>query len=88
MKCCAGLAVCDTPNPQHAEYFSVQAGAVAKRYGIWDTFVLDMGEWRRRAVDTTVTRQPIADYNLLEDRQHDVTPPMIQSRSLPKTTSK
>ena len=63
-----GLAVIDTPRPLRAEYFSVQAEAVAKRYGIWGTFVLDMDEWRRRAVDQTNTRQPIADYNLLADR--------------------
>ncbi|MBE0579974.1 MAG: thermonuclease family protein [Devosia sp.] len=83
-----GLAVIDTPRPVRAQYFAVQADAVAKRYGIWATFVLDMEEWRRRAVDQTPTRQPIADYNLLADRQRDVTPPMIESRHLPKTTSK
>lgn len=82
-----GLAAIDTPNPLRAEYFSVQADAVAKQYGIWATFVLDMDEWRRRAVDRTVTRQPVADYNLLADRHRDVTPPMIESRHLPKTTS-
>lgn len=83
-----GLAVIDTPRPLRAEYFSVQSEAVAKRYGIWGTFVLDMDEWRRRAVDQTPTRQPIADYNLLADRHRDVTPPMFESRNLPKTTSK
>lgn len=83
-----GLAVIDTPRPLRAKYFSVQAEAVAKRYGIWGTFVLDMDEWRRRAVDQTPTRQPIADYNLLADRHRDVTPPMFESRNLPKTTSK
>jgi endonuclease YncB( thermonuclease family) len=83
-----GLAVIDTPSPLRAEYFSVQAGAVAKRYGIWSTFVLDMDEWRRRAVDQTPTRQPIADYNLLADRHRDVTPPMFESRNLPETSGK
>lgn len=83
-----GLAVIDTPRPLRAEYFSVQSEAVAKRYGIWGTFKLDMDEWRRRAVDQTPTRQPIADYNLLADRHRDVTPPMLESRNLPKTTSK
>lgn len=82
-----GLAVIDTPRPLRAEYFSVQSEAVAKRYGIWGTFVLDMDEWRRRAVDQTPPRQPIADYNLLADRHRDVTPPMFESRNLPKTTS-
>ena len=83
-----GLAVIDTPRPLRAEYFSVQSEAVAKRYGIWGTFVLDMDEWRRRAIDQTPTRQPIAGYNLLADRHRDVTPPMFESRNLPKTTSK
>lgn len=83
-----GLAVIDTPTPLRAEYFSVQSEAVAKRYGIWGTFVLDMAEWRRRAVDQTPTRQPIADYNLLADRHRDVTPPMFESRNLPQITGK
>lgn len=83
-----GLAVIDTPRPLRTEYFSVQSEAVAKRYGIWGTFVLDMDEWRRRAVDQTPTRQPIADYNLLADRHRDVTPPMFESRNLPKVTGK
>lgn len=69
-----GLAVIDTPRPLRTEYFSVQSEAVAKRYGIWGTVVLDMDEWRLRAVDQTPTRQPIADYNLLADRDRDVTP--------------
>lgn len=83
-----GLAVIDTPRPLRVEYFSVQAEAVSKRYGIWGTFVLDMDEWRRRAVDETTTRQPIADYNLLADRHRDVTPSMFESRNLPKITGK
>ena len=82
-----GLAVIDTPNPLRPEYFSVQADAVVKEYGIWSTFVLDMDEWRRRAVDQTPARQPIADYNLLADRGRDLTPPMIRRRNRPNTTS-
>lgn len=82
-----GLAVIDTPRPLRAQYFAAQADAVAKRYGIWATFILEMEEWRRRAVDQTTTRQPIADYNLLAERERDVTPPMIESRHLPKTSS-
>ena len=82
-----GLAAIDTPNPKRPEYFRAQADAVRKEYGIWGTFVLDMDEWRRRAIDQTPSRQPIADYNLLADRNRDVTPPMIRSRHQPKTTS-
>ena len=82
-----GLAVIDTPNPLRPEYFTAQADAIRKEYGIWGTFVLDMDEWRHRAIDQTPSRQPIADYNLLADRIRDVTPPMIRSRHQPKTTS-
>lgn len=38
-------------------------------YGMWATYVLDMNEWSRKAVDKTLGRQPIADFNLLVERE-------------------
>jgi endonuclease YncB( thermonuclease family) len=68
------------------QYVSYQRTAMAARYGMWATYVLDMNEWRRRAIDRTLQRQPIADYNLLVTRKSEISPPFEDLRHKPKRT--
>jgi endonuclease YncB( thermonuclease family) len=72
-------------NPQ---YLTEQRHAMAARYGMWKTYVLDMNEWRRRAVDKTVHRQPIADFNLLSKRRSEISPPFDDARHRPSRTDR
>lgn len=65
-------------------YRAAETQAVAARYGIWGTYVLDMDEWRASAVDRTPDRRPIADYNLIRDRRLEISPPFSDARQLPK----
>ena len=83
-----GWARLATPWPSHDRYFSAQKHAVAARYGIWGTYVLDMEEWRRKAVDRTASRRPIADFNLLTERESEITPPFADARQRPKRTDR
>jgi hypothetical protein len=53
------------------------------RYGMWSTYVLDMPEWRQRAVDKTLGRRPQADINLLQDRNSEISPPFLDARRQP-----
>ena len=69
-------------------YTEAQRYAMSARYGMWATYVLDMAEWREKAVDRTVTRRPLADLNLLLDRRSEISPPFADARRLPKRTGR
>lgn len=56
---------------------------MSARYGMWATYLLDMDEWRAEAVDRTLQRRPIADFNLLAQRQREISPPFIDVRKRP-----
>ncbi|QYA17498.1 thermonuclease family protein [Rhizobium sp. AB2/73] len=64
-------------------YANAQRYAVSARYGIWGTYVLDMNEWRAKAVDRTLDRRPAADINLLKERKVEFTPPFADARRAP-----
>lgn len=83
-----GWARLTTPLPARSGYFRAQKHAVAARYGIWGTYVLDMEEWRRKAVDRTASRRPIADFNLLAERESEITPPFADARRRPTRTDR
>jgi len=83
-----GWARVATPYPVDPVYLVRQRHAMAARYGMWATYVLDMDEWRRKAVDTTLSRQPIADFNLLSEREREISPPFIDARRKPKRTDR
>ncbi|MCJ9672806.1 MULTISPECIES: thermonuclease family protein [unclassified Neorhizobium] len=79
-----GLArVVVDPRVVPERYGTAQRYAMAARYGIWATYVLDMAEWRQRAVDETLGRRPAADRNLLTTRQSEISPPFIDARRQP-----
>jgi len=82
-----GWARLDSPYI-NAQYYAYQTNAIAARYGMWGTYVLDMKEWRRRAVDRTLDRHPIADFNLLVTRKSEITPPFADARNKPKRTDR
>jgi endonuclease YncB( thermonuclease family) len=69
-----GWARVSSPYPADPDYLARQSQAMAARYGMWATYVLDMNEWRRKAIDSSVDRQPIADYNLLVERESEISP--------------
>lgn len=83
-----GWARVATPYPRHAGYLGTQTTAMAARYGMWATYVLDMNEWRHRAADRTKERQPIADFNLLATRQSEISPPFADARKKPVRTDR
>jgi endonuclease YncB( thermonuclease family) len=64
-------------------YADAQRMAIAARYGMWANYVLDMDEWRRKAVDRSLSRRPIADANLLAERQSEISPPFAEARQHP-----
>ncbi|WP_312223742.1 thermonuclease family protein [Rhizobium rhizoryzae] len=78
-----GWARLDSPYI-NAQYYAYQTNAMAARYGMWGTYVLDMNEWRRKAVDKTLDRHPIADSNLLAERKSEISPPFADARNKPK----
>jgi endonuclease YncB( thermonuclease family) len=78
-----GWARLITPFPGNSRYFEAQRYAVAARYGMWATYVLDMAEWRRKAIDRTIGRLPLADLNLLGERQSEISPPFSDARRQP-----
>ncbi|WP_137137284.1 thermonuclease family protein [Rhizobium sp. FKY42] len=82
-----GWARLDSPYI-NAQYYAYQTNAMAARYGMWGTYVLDMNEWRRKAVDKTLDRHPIADFNLLAKRQAEISPPFADARAMPKRTDR
>lgn len=83
-----GWARVASPHTENSHYQAYQRYAMAARYGMWATYVLDMNEWRHRAVDKTLGRQPIADANLLADRESEISPPFIDARRKPKRTDR
>lgn len=72
----------------NSRYKALQSHAMASRYGMWATYVLDMNEWRRKAVDKTLFRHPPADFNLLAERESEISPPFADARSKPKRTDR
>lgn len=81
-----GWARVNSPAP--AEYLTWQNYAMSARHGMWATYVLDMPEWRRKAVDRTLTRRPITDFNLLAGRESDISPPFDDARRRPRRTDR
>jgi len=75
-------------SPAPADYLTWQNYAMSARYGMWATYVLDMPEWRRKAVDRTLARRPIADFNLLAERESEISPPFEDARRRPKRTDR
>ena len=69
--------------PAPADYAKWQNQAMSARHGMWATYVLDMQEWRTKAVDRTLSRQPIADFNLLAERESEISPPFADARKRP-----
>jgi hypothetical protein len=47
-----------------------------------------MDEWRAGAVNRTLQRQPIADFNLLAERKHEISPPFVDARKRPARTDR
>ncbi len=68
---------------RNRRYLEAQSHAVAARYGMWATYVLDMAEWRQKAIDKTVGRRPLADLNLLSERRSEISPPFMDARRQP-----
>ncbi len=83
-----GWARVASPHSYNSQYLAYQRHAIAARYGMWATYVLDMNEWRRKAVDKTLERQPIADANLLTERESEISPPFIDARRKQKRTDR
>ncbi len=83
-----GWARVSSPYPVDGQYLARQHHAMAARYGMWATYVLDMNEWRRKAVDTRLSRRPIADYNLLVERESEISPPFADARNKPNRTDR
>lgn len=77
-----GWARVNTPAP--AAYLTWQSYAMSARHGMWATYVLDMPEWRAKAVDRTLSRRPIADFNLLAERESEISPPFEDARNRPR----
>ncbi|MDK4741332.1 thermonuclease family protein [Rhizobium sp. CNPSo 3464] len=77
----ARVAATAGPNPR---YLTAERYARSARYGLWGTYVLDMDEWNRKAVDRTMERQPLADRTLLQEREYEITPPFADWRNRPR----
>ncbi|WP_245262183.1 thermonuclease family protein [Mesorhizobium sp. WSM3626] len=75
-----GWARVETGSPVHSQYLKWQRYAMSARYGMWATYVLDMDEWRAKAVDRGLDRKPVADSNLLAERRYEITPPFVEAR--------
>ena len=83
-----GMAKLVDPLSANERYRKAQHNAYSARYGLWATYVLDMPEWRRSAVDRTTGRRPQADFNLLAGRQHEISPPFLDARRQPARTDR
>ncbi|EPE97068.1 thermonuclease family protein [Rhizobium grahamii] len=75
-------------NTAVATYRLAQSRAMDARYGMWGTYVLDMNEWRQKAIDRTPSRRPVADYNLLRQRRAEISPPFVDAKRSPKRTDR
>lgn len=60
-----GWARVATPDAQCPLYWQQQQKAIFARFGMWKTRTLDPKIWRAKARDRTLSRRPIADYELL-----------------------
>jgi endonuclease YncB( thermonuclease family) len=65
------------------DYRAAQAEAMDARHGLWGTYVLDFDEWRTHAVDRTLGRRPLADWNLLATREREISPAFTDARRQP-----
>ena len=83
-----GWARVKGPYPSRPEYLTWQRHAMSARYGMWATYVLDMDEWRRKAIDRTLSRQAIADFNLLAERESEISPPFADAQRRPRRTDR
>lgn len=83
-----GWARVATSYPAEPPYVAAQQYAMSARYGMWGTYVLDMPEWRGKAVDRTLARRPLADANLLAERRNEISPPFADLRNLPRRTDR
>jgi endonuclease YncB( thermonuclease family) len=83
-----GLARVNRQGRIDPQYLAAEHLAQTARDGMWGAYVLDMGEWDRRAIDRTVQRRPFADWNLLRDREHEITPPFADWRDRPRRTDR
>ncbi len=72
-----GWARVDSPYLSHPQYMGYQRAAI-----------LDMNEGRRKTVDKTLDRQPIADFNLLLERKSEISPPYADAHRKPKRTDR
>jgi endonuclease YncB( thermonuclease family) len=75
-----GWARVTGPSPAGSAYLRWQRYAMSARYGMWATYVIDPDEWRAKAVDRTLARKPLADFNLLAEREHEISPPFLDAR--------
>lgn len=83
-----GWAQVEATSPAPPEYRAWQRRAMSARHGMWATYVLDMPEWRAKAVDRTMSRRPIADFNLLAERESEISPPFGDARRRPERTDR
>lgn len=74
--------------PAPPEYMTWQNFAMSARHGMWATYVLDMPEWRAKAIDRTLSRRPIADFNLLAEREREISLPFEDARRRPQRTDR
>ncbi|TDW28126.1 endonuclease YncB(thermonuclease family) [Rhizobium azibense] len=72
----------------NSQYIAAQRHARSARYGLWGTYALGMDEWQRKAIDRTTQRRPLADWNLLSDRDQEITPPFADWRNRPRRTDR
>ncbi|ULJ75900.1 thermonuclease family protein [Rhizobium gallicum] len=72
----------------NSQYIAAQRHARSARYGLWVTYALGMDEWQRKAIDRTTKRRPLADWNLLSDREQEITPPFADWRNRPRRTDR
>lgn len=69
--------------PSDSAYVRWQRYAMAARFGMWATYVIDPDEWRAKALDRTLARKPLADFHLLAERHHEISPPFLDARKRP-----
>lgn len=83
-----GWAKVDSSVSAPSNYVAIQEAAMSKRYGMWETYILDMDEWRSKAIDKSLDRQPFADFNILAERKSEISPPFQDARNKPKRTDR
>lgn len=83
-----GWARVDVASPAPLEYQARQRYAMSARHGMWATYVLDMDEWRTKALDKTLARRPNADFNLLAERASEISPPFAEAQKRPHRTDR